>query len=240
MDEEAAKKFCMKNRSHIIKKLSKVNTMAAADILLSKGHINLNDYYLVSEEGSEMECMRKLFKAMEKGNPKSYSTFHQHLVKEQPFILEELEKHARSETESEPLPKRPKIDEERVREPDQSQVQEGRDETDCGSNPNFAGCTLSRLLQHVEEPEQMERLVASLEQRLKEGQITEIESLLRSQVGSSELQQEIRRLEAEIASRSRRSSLAVVAAEKTHTPRAEPGRARAAVSAAAGSQTAAI
>ncbi|KAJ8271010.1 hypothetical protein GJAV_G00121750 [Gymnothorax javanicus] len=182
MDGEAARNFLLNSRYDLIKMLPRESTLMAADILLGKKCFSEEVYTNIRDEHSETERVRKLFDALKPGSLRSYSIFYTYLKKDQKPIFEELEKHSWSDTESEPLPKRPKINEERVKEPDKPQVQESRVESDSGSNRNFAGFTFSQLLQHVEEPEEMESLVASLEQRLREGQMEEIKSLLVNRV----------------------------------------------------------
>ncbi|KAG5846829.1 hypothetical protein ANANG_G00119130, partial [Anguilla anguilla] len=78
-------------------------------------------------------------------------------------------------TASEPLEKKARIE-----EPDQTQVQDATNETDSASTQNFTGWTLSKLLEHVEDPLHMKNLVTSLEQRLEDGEMEQLESKLQS------------------------------------------------------------
>ncbi|XP_061099378.1 uncharacterized protein LOC133129359 isoform X2 [Conger conger] len=177
MDAEGTKvaEFILQHMSDIIEGLSEAGTMQAADKLLGKKLIESQTYDRIRNESIPAEKVRALYSAMRPGDQQSYLVFYEYLKQKQQFLMNQLEEKARNETDSGPPGKKPRFE-----EPVQMQVQEARHETDSGSSLNFAGYTLTKLLEHVEDQKKMESLAKSLELRLKDGEMKKIESLLKT------------------------------------------------------------
>ncbi|XP_035276574.1 uncharacterized protein LOC118229036 isoform X2 [Anguilla anguilla] len=170
-----AKVFFEDNLSHLIDTLSKADIMKMADLLLQNKCISDATYETIHKEHLEQDRMRSLHRAMKPGDLQSYLVCYEYLEKCQPCIIQNLERKTGDETASEPLRKKARIE-----EPDQTQVQDATNETDSGSTPNFTGWTLSKLLEHVEDPVNMKHLVTSLEQRLEDGEMEQLECKLQN------------------------------------------------------------
>ncbi|XP_035276576.1 uncharacterized protein LOC118229036 isoform X4 [Anguilla anguilla] len=174
MKTAKAKLFFQKNRGRFIKTWTDADVMAMADDLLQDKCISSPTY---KEIRQAKEKARSLYDAMET-NDMSYRVCYEYMKEHQPFLMKDLEKKKKKTgdvTASEPLEKKARIE-----EPDQTQVQDATNETDSASTPNFTGWTLSKLLEHVEDPVKIKHLVTSLEQRLEDGEMEKLESELQN------------------------------------------------------------